>query len=203
MPVPASINDLSTTAGSNSPAGSETPTEGDNYIRTHASFIALLRDKLNGTSDTGTVKNATFSGTMAGAASWVGLQTFAGGIAGSNFAGTTYTPTLTSVSNVSSTTAYPCQYMRVGTSVTVSGHLTVDPTTDGSAVVVGISLPIASNFAEIYQCAGSAHGFDGSDVGRSGGISADITNNRAQLDWVEVNGASSNLWTFTFTYTIV
>lgn len=81
MPVPASINDLSTTAGSNSPGGSETPSEGDNYLRTLSSFIALLRDKLNGTSDTGTVKNATFSGTMAGAASWSGLQTFAGGIA--------------------------------------------------------------------------------------------------------------------------
>ena len=50
MPVPSSIDDLSTTAGSNSPAGSETPTEGDNYIRTHAAFIATLRDRLNGTS---------------------------------------------------------------------------------------------------------------------------------------------------------
>lgn len=76
MPVPNTIDDLSTTAGSNSPAGSETPTEGDNYIRTHGAFIAILRDKLNGTSDTGTIKNATFSGTMAGAASWSGVQTF-------------------------------------------------------------------------------------------------------------------------------
>ena len=66
MPVPATIDDLSTTASSNSPAGSETPTDGDNYIRTLSSFIALLRDKLNGTSNTGTVKNATFSGTTAG-----------------------------------------------------------------------------------------------------------------------------------------
>jgi hypothetical protein len=86
MPVPSSINDLSTTAGSNSPAGSETPGEGDNYLRSHGAFIATLRDKLNGTSDTGTVKSATFSGTMAGAASWAGLQTFAAGLKAGNAA---------------------------------------------------------------------------------------------------------------------
>lgn len=86
MPVPSSINDLSTTAGSNSPGGGESPTDGDNYIRTHGAFIATLRDKLNGTSDTGTVKNATFSGTMAGAASWAGVQTFAAGLKAGNSA---------------------------------------------------------------------------------------------------------------------
>lgn len=86
MPVPSSINDLSTTAGSNSPGGSETPGDGDNYLRAHAAFIASLRDKLNGTSDTGTVKSATFSGTMAGAASWSALQTFAVGIKAGNSA---------------------------------------------------------------------------------------------------------------------
>lgn len=82
MPIPNVIGDLSTTASSNGPAGTETPTDGDGYLRAHAGFIAELRDKLNGTSDTGTIKNATFSGTMAGAATWSGLQTFAGGIAG-------------------------------------------------------------------------------------------------------------------------
>lgn len=44
MPIPASINDLSQTAGSNSPAGSESPSLIDDYLRTYASYIALLRD---------------------------------------------------------------------------------------------------------------------------------------------------------------
>jgi len=44
MPIPATINDLSPTPGSNSPAGSESPALLDDYIRTHASFIAQLRD---------------------------------------------------------------------------------------------------------------------------------------------------------------
>ena len=44
MPLPSSINDLSTTAGSNSPAGSESPSLIDDYLRTYASYIAILRD---------------------------------------------------------------------------------------------------------------------------------------------------------------
>lgn len=44
MPVPSAIADLSQSAGSNSPAGSESPALLDNYGRAHASFIAMLRD---------------------------------------------------------------------------------------------------------------------------------------------------------------
>lgn len=44
MPVPTSINDLSTTASLNSPAGSESPAILDDIQRAHASFIASLRD---------------------------------------------------------------------------------------------------------------------------------------------------------------
>lgn len=44
MPLPSSIDDLSTTAGSNSPAGSESPGLIDDYLRTYASYIAILRD---------------------------------------------------------------------------------------------------------------------------------------------------------------
>lgn len=44
MPLPSSINDLSTTAGSNSPPGSESPSLIDDYLRTYASYIAQLRD---------------------------------------------------------------------------------------------------------------------------------------------------------------
>lgn len=80
MPVPTSIDDLSTTAGSNSPSGADSPGDGDNYIRALSAFTAQLRDKLDGTSDTGIIKNATFSGTMVGAASWAALQTFAAGV---------------------------------------------------------------------------------------------------------------------------
>lgn len=42
MPVPTLITELSTTANSNSPAGSESPVDGDNYLRAHGAFIAQL-----------------------------------------------------------------------------------------------------------------------------------------------------------------
>lgn len=47
MPIPTTIDDLSPTAGSNSPSGADNPTEGDNYLRAHAAFIAQLRDRVD------------------------------------------------------------------------------------------------------------------------------------------------------------
>lgn len=44
MPVPLTIDDLSTTASNNSPAGSESPTTTDDYLRALSAFIATLRD---------------------------------------------------------------------------------------------------------------------------------------------------------------
>jgi hypothetical protein len=44
MPLPTVITDLSQTAGSNYPAGSDSPNVVDNTLRAHASFIAMLRD---------------------------------------------------------------------------------------------------------------------------------------------------------------
>lgn len=66
MPIPTTIDDLSPTAASNSPAGSDSPVDGDNFLRAHASFIALLRDKLDGTDASGTIKQPIFSGTASG-----------------------------------------------------------------------------------------------------------------------------------------
>lgn len=44
MPIPSSITDLSQTAASNYPSGSDSPSTLDDTQRAHASFIALLRD---------------------------------------------------------------------------------------------------------------------------------------------------------------
>lgn len=61
MPIPSSINDLSTTAGSNSPSGSESPSTIDDYLRVYASYIAQLRDNklyLAGGTMTGPLNDA-------------------------------------------------------------------------------------------------------------------------------------------------
>jgi hypothetical protein len=44
MPVPSAITDLSTTAASNFPAGSDAPSTIDDTLRAHGAFIAQLRD---------------------------------------------------------------------------------------------------------------------------------------------------------------
>lgn len=51
MPVPSDITVLSTTAASNSPPGSETPSSIDDYLRSHASFIAQMRAVIGGGTD--------------------------------------------------------------------------------------------------------------------------------------------------------
>ena len=66
MPLPSSINDLSTTAASNSPAGSESSGTADDYLRTYAAYIASLRDVvLSGTASVSTL-NITYTGTLTG-----------------------------------------------------------------------------------------------------------------------------------------
>lgn len=67
MPVPSSISDLSTTPSLNSPAGTESPSTVDDYLRTQAAFIRQVDDKA-----TGTVKAADLA--APGGAALVGYQ---------------------------------------------------------------------------------------------------------------------------------
>lgn len=48
MPIPTSINDLSTNPASNSPSGSDPPTEGDNHLRALAAIIRQEHDAIVG-----------------------------------------------------------------------------------------------------------------------------------------------------------
>ena len=67
MPVPSAISDLSTTPGLNSPAGSESPTSIDDYLRAHAAFIRQVSDASVNTSGDQTIAGTkTFSSPIAG-----------------------------------------------------------------------------------------------------------------------------------------
>lgn len=120
---------------------------------------------------------------------------------GNIFSGT-YTPTLTGVTNVASSTAYACQYIRVGNVVTVSGKLDVTATTNNTRTTLGISLPIASNFAATENCGGTGHTLANTTAGHAAAIYADATNDRAELDYYETHGAADTL-SFSFTYRII
>jgi len=111
----------------------------------------------------------------------------------------TYTPGLTNVTNVAASTAYPCQWMRVGNTVTVSGKVAIDATS-AAAMELGISLPIASNFANDYQCAGTGVAVvAGEDAAY---IKADVINNRASLNQTKADISNHDHY-FTFTYSII
>lgn len=111
----------------------------------------------------------------------------------------TYTPTLTNVTNISASTAYACNYMRVGRTVTVSGKVDIDQTVPG-AIELGISLPFPSDFTAAQQCVGTGIGDTAGDDTMY--IKADTTNNRASLIAVDT-GITNHAHYFHFTYTIL
>ncbi len=107
----------------------------------------------------------------------------------------TYTPTITGVANVDSSTAFTCQFLRVGNVVTVSGSVNVDTTAASILTTVGISLPIPSDLSSYIQCCGVA---SGSGVGY---IQGDVTNDRANLSFT-VATTDNRAWFFNFTYLV-
>lgn len=117
---------------------------------------------------------------------------------GNIFSGT-YTPTLTGVTNVASSTAYTTSYMRVGNVVTVAGRIAIDPTA-AAQTSIGMSLPIASTLGAT-QALGGTFAF-GTDSGQVGAISGDVTNNRASFDILTNSGNNRNYY-FSFTYRVI
>lgn len=110
-----------------------------------------------------------------------------------------YTPTLTNVTNVAASTAFSTQWMRIGTMVLVSGKFDADPTGAG-ACEIGISLPIASNFAGEAQAGGTFHLHAVASEG--GSITADATNDRLKARWTAVD-TSNRTFGFIAMYIIV
>lgn len=117
-----------------------------------------------------------------------------------NLYSSTYTPTLTNSTNVAASTTGACQYMRVGSVVTVSGQLSVDPTTAATNTVIYISLPISSTFSSSRNAAGSAASVS-NIYGEVGGILADTSGNRFELRLLPSN-AGNQSYSFHVTYII-
>ena len=110
----------------------------------------------------------------------------------------TYTPTLTNVANVAASTAYSCQYSRVGTVVTVSGEVDIDPTTTLTLTQLGISLPIASNLTATNELGGTS----ADDLGTVARVAGDATNDRAEVRMTPTD-VTNRRFSFTFTYRIL
>jgi len=110
-----------------------------------------------------------------------------------------YTPTLTNVANLDASTAYQCQWLRIHNVISVSGRVDVDPTAAASTKL-GISLPRPSSFLASNNCAGAAAA--SAIAGQSAAILGDVTNARAQLEWIAVDLTNQPMW-FSFSYLVI
>jgi hypothetical protein len=118
---------------------------------------------------------------------------------GNVFSGT-YTPTLTNTTNIASSTASACQYLRVGDVVTVSGQVTIDPTIAG-ACNMKMTLPVASNFGSSRQ-AGGTFATATSGQADQGSIIGDATGDQFEFRFTAVNVASA-IYAFNVTYQVI
>lgn len=112
----------------------------------------------------------------------------------------TYTPTLTNTANVSASTANPCQWMRIGNMVQVSGNLSVDPTLIATATQLDFSLPVTSSFTQSYQAGGT--GAATTTTNEAVGIIARTSASTVIFDWLATDVTNHQI-TFSFMYQIV
>jgi hypothetical protein len=111
--------------------------------------------------------------------------------------GAGWTPTLTNVANLDSSTASFSNYARIGSTVVVSGQLTLDPTATGS-ISLRMTLPIAMDFTATRQAAGVVSSSTGAIVGS---FNADATNDQILIT-ANATTISSTIVQFSGTYTL-
>lgn len=127
---------------------------------------------------------------------WVDTTISSAGVLASG----TYTPTLTTTANVSSSSVQDCRYIRMGSQVFVSGRVSITPTSSGVATRWRITLPVASNIGADNDLAGSGAG-DQTDESAVN-IRGDSTNDAAQFECAPTSTAQ-HLYAFTFGYTVI
>lgn len=111
----------------------------------------------------------------------------------------TWTPTLTSVANISNSAAYLSQYFRVGNIVNCFGRVDLQATLTATTTRLGISLPIPSDFTLNYDCSGT--GQAPAVAGMSVAVRGDTTNDRAEIAFTS-NDTSSQQVFFHFSYVV-
>lgn len=111
----------------------------------------------------------------------------------------TYTPTLSNTTNITSSTAYTVQWIKVGNVVTVSGMVGIQATS-AAYTVLNMSLLFASAFVNLEQCAGTHNQSSGTE--NAGVVYAATGLNNAEFAFQAVSTSLLNRL-FTFTYLIL
>lgn len=111
-----------------------------------------------------------------------------------------WTPTLTNVANLDGSTAFQCQYSRIGATVTGSCRVSADPMAAATSTQLGISLPVASNFGAVEDAAGSCAAE--AIAMQSAAIRADAANDRLEMRWV-AGDVTDQPMTCAFSYQVI
>lgn len=110
-----------------------------------------------------------------------------------------YQPGSASIANLDAISISSAQYMILGSTVTVSGRFTADPTLTATKTIFGMTLPVVSAMTASDNLAGVA--FSGNIAGMGAEICADQTNDRAQVFWV-AGDVTAQSWSYTYSYQI-
>lgn len=157
----------------------------DLYTRNASGFLERIANGATG----------TFLGAnTAGKATWqdplAALPTLASGI---------YTPTSSGEVNCA-TTMFDAQYLRVGSTVTVSGRFRCDAVLTATATSFAMDLPVASSFIASYEAGGVA--FSGTIAGLGAQIAATASASTITVSFISTDLGNNDFF-FSFTYQII
>ncbi len=148
-----------------------------------SSFAQTLLDDTTATAALTTLGVSSFAQTLLDDTTATATLATLGAVA------TTFSPTLYNITNVTASTTYTDFYVQVGSIVLGAIRVDIDPTAAAPTnTVLGVDLPVASNFSSAVQ----AHGVGMSaDVLQGGGISSDATNDRMVYTFQAQNTANT------------
>jgi hypothetical protein len=114
----------------------------------------------------------------------------------------TYTPTLTSITNVASSSANLSGWIRIGNAVLVFAQISVTATAAAALTVIDVSLPVASNLSAATQAVGAGSILTAGTEVAGVAISGNATNDRARATFVS-SSTSARTYTLMFGYIVI
>ena len=120
-----------------------------------------------------------------------------GNLSAANLLSGTYTPTVTAVSNVASSSITAAAYTRVGDTVTVYGRVTIGATAANTDTQFRLSLPIATDITLNQRIAGVGASVQAGTFGLAVAITGDATNDEADF---RMRPTSTALIVYSYSY---
>lgn len=113
-----------------------------------------------------------------------------------------YSPTVTDISNIASSSASEHRYYQHGNMVTAFGRVTIDPTAADTTTSIELSLPVASDFSAVDEGSGVCSAF-GTIFGYTGGMISVAANDRIRLTFISDSAAGSQIFQCIWSYEVI